>query len=139
MAEQGDPKRFRNEVDSYFGKYGLELTYNFHRGVHNWDPMPRTLQEQCDIAAAVQAKFSSIVHGIMFRAKDLTKSDSLVYMGGCAMNSDANKEFEHLFKYRWTLPYPGDPSSSIGAVAYHTKQRIWRDDWAPVKHLAINV
>ena len=139
MSEQGDPKRFRNEVDSYFGSYDLELTYNFHRGVHNWDPQPRSLQEQCDIAAAVQGKFSEMVHRIMFKAKDMTGSDCLVYMGGCAMNSRANKDFEHLFKYRWSLPNPGDPSSSIGAVLYHTKQRVWRDDWSPVKHLAINV
>ena len=139
MAEQGNPKRFRSEVDSYFGPYDLELTYNFHRGVRNWDPQPRNLQEQCDIAAAVQAKFSEIVHRIMFKAKDMVGSDSLVYMGGCAMNNRANKDFEHLFKYRWSLPNPGDPSSSIGAVLYHTKQRVWRDDWAPVKHIAINL
>jgi carbamoyltransferase len=138
MAEQGDPKRFKNEIDSYFGPHGLELTYNFHRGVHNWDPKPRNLQEQCDIAAAVQAKFSAIVHGIMFKAKDLTKADSLVYMGGCAMNSDANWYFEHLFKYRWSLPNPGDPSSAMGAVLYHTKNRI-RLDLPPVKHIAINI
>ena len=139
MAQQGDPKRFKNEIDSYFGPHGLELTYNFHQGVHNWDPTPHNLQEQCDIAAAVQAKFSAIVHGIMFKAKDLTKADSLVYMGGCAMNSDANWYFEHLFKYRWSLPNPGDPSSAMGAVLYHTKQRVWNKDWAPVKHIAINV
>ena len=138
MAAQGDPKRFKNEVESYFKPYGLELTYNFHRGVHNWDPKPHTLQEQCDIAAAVQAKFSSTVHGIMFRAKDLTKADSLVYMGGCAMNSDANKEFEHLFKYRWSLPNPGDPSSAMGAVLYHTKTRV-RLDLPPIKHMNIKV
>ena len=138
MAEQGDPKRFKNEVDSYFVPHGLELTYNFHRGVHNWDPKPCNLQEQCDIAAAVQAKFSAIVHSIMFKAKDLTKADSLVYMGGCAMNSTANKEFEHLFKYRWSLPNPGDPSSAMGAVLYHTKNRV-RLDLPPVKHIAINI
>ena len=138
MAEQGDPKRFKNEVDSYFGPHGLELTYNFHRGVHNWDPKPCNLQEQCDIAAAVQAKFSAIVHSIMFKAKDLTKADSLVYMGGCAMNSQANWYFKHLFKYQWSLPNPGDPSSALGAVLYHTKTRVNRD-WGPVKHIEINV
>jgi predicted NodU family carbamoyl transferase len=75
----------------------------------------------------------------MYKAKELTRADCLVYMGGCAMNSAANKnEVERKFKYRWSLPNPGDPSSAIGAVAYHTKQRI-RQDWAPVKHLAINV
>jgi hypothetical protein len=36
------------------------------------------------------------------------------------------------------LPNPGDPSSSIGAVAYHNKQRIYHQ-WDPVKHIAINL
>ena len=138
MAEQGDPNRFRNEVNSYFGPYGLDLTYNFHKGVHNWDPQPRNLQEQCDIAAAVQAKFSEVVHHVMFKASDMVRSDCLVYMGGCAMNSRANKDFEHLFKYQWSLPNPGDPSSALGAVLYHTKTRI-NKEWDPVKHIEIKI
>jgi len=61
-------------------------------------------------------------------------------MGGCAMNSAANKnEVERKFKYIWSLPDPGDASSSIGAVAYHNQQRIRRDNWAPVKHIAIKI
>ncbi len=48
-------------------------------------------------------------------------------------------QVEPVFKYRWSLPNPGDPSSSLGAVVYHTKQRIRKLDWGPVKHLAINV
>lgn len=138
MAEQGDPRKYRREIDSYFGRNLLELEYNFHRGVLNWDPMPRTLQEQCDIAAAVQARFSATVNSIMYKAKALTNSDSLVYMGGCAMNSAANKEFKYTFKHQWSLPNPGDPSSAMGAVAYHARHRIWRD-WGPVKHLEIRV
>jgi predicted NodU family carbamoyl transferase len=61
-------------------------------------------------------------------------------MGGCAMNSKANKiVVEPKFKYIWSLPNPGDPSSSIGAVLYHTKTREWNYKWDPVKHIAINV
>ena len=56
----------------------------------------------------------------------------------CWIRSLAKYFVEPEFKYIWSLPNPGDPSSSIGAVAYHTKQRI-RNDWAPVKHIAINV
>ena len=139
MAQQGDPKRFKNEIDSYFGPHGLELTYNFHQGVHNWDPTPHNLQEQCDIAAAVQERFDIEVGKVMYKAKELTSADCLVYMGGCAMNSRANQtQVEPKFKYIWSLPDPGDPSSSIGAVLYHTKQRLWRD-WDPVKHIAITV
>jgi len=56
------------------------------------------------------------------------------------MNSAANKRFvEPTFKYRWSLPNPGDPSSSIGAVLYHTKQRIQKYDFGVAKHLTISV
>ena len=139
MATQGDPTRFRNDVSVYFKPGPVALDYNFHRGVLNWSPEPSSIQEQCDIAAAVQERFEMEIYKVMYKAKTLTNADCLVYMGGCAMNSAANRRFvEPEFKYIWSLPNPGDPSSSIGAVLYHTKQRI-RKDWAPVKHIAINV
>ena len=69
----------------------------------------------------------------------MTGADCLVYMGGCAMNSAANKNsISRKFKYQWSLPNPGDASSAMGAVLYHTKQRVWKD-WGPVKHLEIKV
>jgi len=140
MAEQGTPNRFRREVGNYFGVGPVELTENFHRGVWSWDRnMLSTLQEQCDLAAAVQERFEIEVSKVMYEAQRLVNTDCLVYMGGCAMNGAANKqEVEPKFKYRWSLPNPGDPSSAIGAVAYHRKQRI-HHDWVPVKHLAINI
>jgi carbamoyltransferase len=140
MAEQGDPKRFRRDVGNYFKVGPVDLDYNFHCGVLNWSPEPSTLQEQCDIAAAVQERFEMEVSKVMSLAKKLTNADCLVYMGGCAMNSQANKtEVETKFKYRWSLPNPGDPSSSIGAVLYHTKHRVWDYRWDPVKHIEIKV
>jgi len=140
MAEQGDPNRFYQAVRNYFGHWTLDIKYNFHRGVLNWPFEIVNLQDQCDIAAAVQKVFELQVDNVMWEAKKRIKTDCLVYMGGCAMNSKANRDVvETFFNYRWSLPNPGDPSSSIGAVLYHTKQRVWRDDWAPVKHIAINV
>lgn len=140
MAEQGDPARFRREVGNYFGSGTLRLDYNFHRGVLNWPTEPVNLQEQCDIAAAVQERFEMEIDKVIFEAKKLIATDCLVYMGGCAMNSRANKLMvEPRYKYIWSLPNPGDPSSSIGAVLYHTKQRVWNHRWDPVKHIAINV
>ena len=140
MAEQGNPFNFRPTVANYFDSGVINLNYNFHRGVLHWpDEQLETLQEQCDLAAAVQERFEIEVGKVMALAKTLTKADCLVYMGGCAMNSRANQlEVEPLFKYRWSLPDPGDASSSIGAVAYHTRQRI-NSNMGTVKHLAINV
>jgi carbamoyltransferase len=139
MARNGTPNRFRSSIDLYFKRGTIDLAYNFHRGVNNWSASLMNLQEQCDLAAAVQERFEVEVTKVMYKAKELTGANCLVYMGGCAMNSDANKlEVEPMFKYIWSLPDPGDSSSSLGAVLYHTKQRI-KNDWAPVKHIAIKV
>jgi carbamoyltransferase len=140
MATKGDPKRFRDSVGLYFKKGILNLNYNFHRGVHDWSCETWSEQEKCNLAAAVQEQFEIQVGSIMMTAKHLTGSDCLVYMGGCSMNSTANKnEVEPRFKYRWSLPNPGDPSSAIGAVLYHTKQKLWNYNFGVVKHLEISV
>lgn len=137
MAAQGDPKRYYNEVKSYIN-FTVKLTRNLHRGVLDWPYPINNLQDQCDIAAAVQQVFEDQVSAVMLKARQLIDTDSLVYMGGCAMNSKANEYEVKAWKNVWSLPNPGDPSSSIGAVLYHTKQRLWRD-WGPVKHIEIKV
>ena len=141
MAERGNPYKFLQYVRSYFDAGTLISNTNFHKGVLHWSLNPlETLQEQCNLAAAVQQVFEEQVAMVMTTAKLLTNTDCLVYMGGCAMNSKANKSVvEPMFKYRWSLPNPGDPSSSIGAVLYHTTQRVWDYHWDPVKHIEINV
>jgi carbamoyltransferase len=140
MAISGNPQRFRESVNLYFDKGIINLKYNFHKGVTNWSCDIWSDQEKCDLAAAVQERFEIEVGKVMALAKTLTNADCLVYMGGCAMNSRANRlEVEPLFKYRWSLPNPGDPSSSIGAVLYHTKQRVKKYDFGVAKHLAISV
>jgi carbamoyltransferase len=139
MSEQGDPMRYLTEVQSYVD-YTVKLTRNLHRGVLDWPHPINNLQDQCDIAAAVQRVFEYQMSAVMLKARQLINTDSLVYMGGCAMNSKANAyEMKEKWKYVWSLPNPGDPSSSIGAVLYHTKQRVWDYKWDPVKHIEIKV
>jgi predicted NodU family carbamoyl transferase len=140
MSDQGYPRRFYDRVRRYFGHWPLDLKYNFHRGVQDWDCDLINLQDQCDLAAAVQRVFEVQIEHVLYEVHRRIKTDCLVYMGGCAMNSKANSRYvEPKYKYRWSLPNPGDPTSSIGAVLYHTKQRINNWQWEPVKHLAINV
>lgn len=140
MATLGDPTVFRSQVSDYFGVGTVDLAYNFHRGVLNWGIGGWSVEDQCNLAAAVQERFEIEVGKVMLKAKALTNADCLVYMGGCAMNSHANqREVEPRFKYIWSLPNPGDASSAMGAVAYHTKQRIWNRKWDPVKHIEIRV
>jgi carbamoyltransferase len=138
MATKGNPKIFYYRVKKYFTGL-LELNYNFHKGVNDQKFYIDSIEDECNLAAAVQLVFEEQIELIMNKAKELTNSDCLVYMGGCAMNSAANqKAVETKFKYRWSLPNPGDPSSSIGAVLYHTKQRVWKD-LGVVKHMEISV
>lgn len=134
----GDPNRYYQRVRSYFGGDCI-LTYNFHRGVRNWSEPITCDQDRWDIAAAVQRVFEEQITLIMANAKSIVGTNSLVYMGGCAMNSFANqKVVEPMFDKIWSLPQPGDPSSSIGAVLYHKKYRI---EWngALAKHIQIKV
>lgn len=138
MAERGNGKRFKDSVALYFKPGIVELNYNFHRGVLNRSCETWTEQEKCDLAAAVQEMFELQVEMIMLKAKQLIDTDSLVYMGGCAMNSKANKRVANLFNYTWSLPNPGDPSSAIGAVVYHTKKRV-QHNFGTVKHIEIKV
>ena len=139
MAALGNATRFRREVGNYFKSGTVDLDYNFHRGVQNWGIGGWTVEDQCNLAAAVQERFEIEVAKVMYKAKQLTGADCLVYMGGCAMNKTANKnEVSPLFKYIWSLPDAGDASSALGAVMYHTKQRVWRD-WGDVKHIDIKI
>jgi carbamoyltransferase len=139
MSEKGNPKIFYYRVKKYFTGL-LELNYNFHKGVNDQKFYIDSIEDECNLAAAVQLVFEEQIELIMNKAKELTGSDSLVYMGGCAMNSKANKTVvEPLWKHIWSLPNPGDPSSSIGAVLYHTKQREWKFNFGVAKHIAISV
>jgi len=139
MAEKGNPKVFYHRVKKYFTGL-LELNYNFHKGVNDQKFYIDSIEDECNLAAAVQLVFEEQIEMIMLKAKELTNADCLVYMGGCAMNSKANKiVVEPKFKYIWSLPNPGDPSSSIGAVLYHTKQRVRDIDLGVVKHIEIRV
>lgn len=138
MAERGNPKRFKDTIAMYFKPGIMELDYNFHRGILNWSCETWSEQEKCDLAAAVQDMFELQVEMVMYKAKQLIKTNNLVYMGGCAMNSRANKQVVKRFDYTWSLPNPGDPSSAMGAVLYHTKQRAWQD-WPTVKHIEIKI
>lgn len=134
MAEKGDAIRYRKKVWNYFDDV-VKLNCNFHQGVRHWDSIT-TDQDRYDIAAAVQWVFKEQVQHVMLLAKHLTNCRNLVYMGGCAMNSAANNLIEDHWDGIWSLPNPGDPSSSIGAVLYHTKDRIkWEGPIA--KHIEI--
>jgi predicted NodU family carbamoyl transferase len=95
---------------------------------------------KADIAAAVQRVFEEQISLVMTVAKSLVDSECLIYMGGCAMNKQANERcVEPRFQKIWSLPQPGDPSSSIGSVLFHTQQRQHDYDFGIAKHIKISV
>jgi predicted NodU family carbamoyl transferase len=136
MAASGDSSKYYSEVSRYLN--GLLISKNLHKGVIDWTANISSKQAGYDLAASVQQVFEEQVERIMTLAKTLTQSNNLVYMGGCAFNRQANLNVVHHWNGIWSLPNPGDASSAIGAVLYHTKQHInWPGPLA--KHIAIKV
>jgi len=77
-----------------------------------------------DIAAAGQQLCEEMIRDVMLRARELTDSTNLVYMGGVALNCVANSCLGEYFDNIWIMPNPGDAGSSLGAAAYEYGREI---------------
>ena len=139
LAATGNPKKYHNNIKTYINGT-LDLKKNLHKGVLDWPySIDQWNNDRADIAAAVQQVFEEQVYAVMKTAKELINTDCLVYMGGCAMNSTANKKVvEPMFNRIWSLSNPGDASSALGAVMYHSKHRV-KKEWDTVKHIEIKI
>jgi len=135
LAEHGNASRFYDRVNSYF-KYPTVLRTSLHRGVWDWE-QPNE-KDRADIAAAVQAVFSKQIDWIMTRAYSETRCSNLVYVGGCAMNSEYNKKLYQMWDQVYSIPNPGDPMSAIGAALLTTNTRA-KLNGKEVKHLELKV
>lgn len=121
MSAYGNPDRFYDEISSL-----TKTVKNFHRGIRWWRP-ELTEEDYFDVAAAVQKVYEDYLQNLLQYAKDLTKENSLVFMGGCALNCLANRLITKHFKHSWIMPNPGDAGSSLGAILAHTERRAdWR-------------
>ena len=78
----------------------------------------KTLKFKKDLASSIQKIFEEHLTNICKNIKDLKYSKNLVYAGGCALNSLANKKiFESRLFDKVFIPYaPGDGGGSIGAA-----------------------
>ena len=115
MAAYGDWKKYYNKVNDYFPNYHKQK-YNFHKGITDWGWIESD-QDKFDIAAAVQAVYTTRLMEFMRMAKMITNKKNLVFMGGCALNSSANTNLWKLYDSVWIMPNPGDAGSSLGAAA----------------------
>jgi len=83
------------------------------------------IKTQRDIASSVQKLFEKQLLKICEKIKKLNFSNNLVYAGGCALNSLANKKiFESNIFNDIYIPYaPGDSGGSIGSALHVAKKQ----------------
>lgn len=128
LSYEGDWSIYYDIVNSYTDK-------NVHRGITDW-PFVIEKGDRKHIAAAVQRVFEQEAQKVIELAIPLSKN--IVYMGGCALNTRYTEKVANQFVGAWSLPSPGDSSSSIGAVLWNEKNRIeW--DRPLAKHIRISV
>lgn len=127
MAAFGDWKKYYKKVDNYFPNYHTQK-YNFHKGINDWGLIKE--EDKFDIAAAVQAVYTTRLMEFMRMAKLITGKKNLVFMGGCALNSSANTNLWKLYDSVWIMPNPGDAGSSLGAAAaLYGKHVEWKSPY----------
>ena len=114
MAAYGDWTRYYKKINDYFPSYSNQK-YNLHKGITDWGLIRE--EDKFDIAAATQMVYEQRLNEFMRMAKSITGKNSLVFMGGCALNSSANTILWKIFKDIWIMPNPGDAGSSLGAAA----------------------
>jgi len=120
MSHTGDANTHYLDVADYFKDLGI-LRTNLHHGVWDWQ---KDIDNPDDLAASVQKVFEEQILAMAKLAKKLTGLSTLVYMGGCAFNSDANEHIKQQFDRVWSLWTPGDSSSSLGCALYHERLAI---------------
>ena len=109
-VEDSEQILFKKNLHIGFDDYELSFTHNE------------------DIAASAQILTEQLILNVMRHARELVDSDSLVYMGGVALNCVANSRLGQIYDKIWIMPNPGDAGSSIGAAALAFGQRLrWRD------------
>ena len=123
MAAYGDPAEARSIKDTWDRKlfrdsHSLKMRVNLQRGLP-------TGYEDCrdfDMALAAQQICEERIYAFAQKAKQLTGSDNLVYMGGVALNCVANGALFDIFDNIHIMPNPGDAGSALGAAAlfHHT-------------------
>ena len=115
---EGKPKQNR-----LFNKNILNLL-----NLRNYDEIDKNFKLKANIASSVQKVFEDKLIDICKEIKKLNYSSNLVYAGGCALNSLANKKIieSNLFKNLY-IPYsPGDGGGSIGSALYFANKNKYK-------------
>ena len=114
---------FRHHSNNYLYNFSGEPNQSeiFNKEIYNLfkdDINSKTFKE--DIASSIQKVFEDLLNLILLKCVDKKISKNLVYAGGCALNSLANKKiFQKKYFDKIYIPYaPGDGGGSIGSSLF---------------------
>lgn len=133
MAAYGDPERsamLARHLNELYFVHGLTMQKNLQRGLPLGDFVLNGEQDKFDLARAAQIVMEEKLQVWAANAVHLTKSNNLVFMGGCALNCVANNLLFKFFDSVHIMPNPGDAGSSLGAAAleYYNRTGL-RVEW----------
>lgn len=141
LAAYGDPDRYRAEVRALIhlgtggevriahplGSADTDTPLLIGRRAWSADNVAEaSLTERADLAAAVQATFADAVTHVARHLRHLTEADTLVFSGGCALNSHLNGRLaaDAGFDCLFVAPAPHDAGTALGAALYAWRYQL---------------
>lgn len=135
LAAFGDPSRYRYDLQQllHLEDEGIvriepllgsaDATTPVRIGSRNWtagSAADASFEERADLAAAVQEAFCRAVIHVARHLRRITEATSLVFSGGCALNSQLNGRLaeEANFDTLFIGPAPHDAGTALGAALY---------------------
>ncbi|MGH3564895.1 MAG: carbamoyltransferase C-terminal domain-containing protein [Pseudonocardia sp.] len=133
MAALGAPDRFRAAVQELVtlepsGRVHVRFPWGWYRpggplalGGLEWDRNePQTERNRYDLAAAAQVVFEDAVVHVAAHLRAVTGADTLVFAGGCALNTRLNATLADRagFTGLFVPPAPHDAGTALGAALY---------------------
>jgi carbamoyltransferase len=120
-----DYVKFRNAFVE--NSHEIRFKDNLHTGINDLSYYLNMLYDKEDTASMAQQVAEHLINTVMKKARQLSGSSNLVYMGGVALNCVANSRLGEHFNKIWIMPNPGDAGSSLGAAALaHGRRLNWR-------------
>jgi carbamoyltransferase len=135
LAALGDPHRYRHDLRTLIqlgedgavrihpplGSYDLDTPLAL--GGQRWSRQTatvRSLQDRADLAAAAQEVFEDAVVHVATHLRRITGGDTLVFAGGCALNTRLNATLAQRagFAALFVPPAPHDAGTALGAALY---------------------
>lgn len=135
LAALGDPHRYRDHLRALvhlgddghvrihppLGSYDLDTPIS--PGGQAWSrdtATAKSMQHRADLAAAAQELFEDAVVHVATHLHRITGSDTLVFAGGCALNTRLNATLAERsgFATLFVPPAPHDAGTALGAALY---------------------